>query len=178
MTRIPNTNPTATPSLISSSHAGPGSSNELSLAARAGIGAGVCAVALVSVITFFLFCRRRRKDKNSLSTANRQNRLSMHEMNGNPFPEARELDATEPPAELQASPPSRQETTDSSSDLLGSPPSSPMAELPIYPRQQINEDQEPKSLNQVLESGDLEPKSLSTPQDRPRRPQEMPQRPP
>jgi len=169
MTRIPNTNPTATPSLISSGPAVPGSNNELSLAARAGIGAGVCAVALVSVITFFLFCYRR-KDKNSLSTANRQNRLSMHEMNGNPFPEVRELDATEPPVELQASPPSRREMTDSSSDLLGSPPSSPMVELPIYPRQQINEDQEPKSLNQVLESGGLEPKSLSTPQDRPRRP--------
>ena len=94
----------------------------------------------------------------------------MCEMNDSAFPELRELDATEPPVELQASSPSLQETTDSSSDLLGSPPSSPIVELPIYPRQQVDEDQEPKSLNQVLENGGLEPKSLSTPQDRPRRP--------
>jgi hypothetical protein len=170
------TSPTATPSPTSSSTAGP--SNELSLTAKVGIGAGVCAVAIVSVIPFLLFCRRRRKDKNFLSIANSQNRMSLHEMNGNAFPEARELDATEPPVELQASPPSRPETTDSSSDLLGSPPSSPMVELPIYPRQRVDEDQEPKSLNQVLENGGLEPKSLSTPQDRPRRPQEVQQRPP
>jgi hypothetical protein len=178
MTRTTTTSPTATSSPVSSHTAVPGPSNELSLAAKAGIGAGVCAVAIVSVITFSLFCHRRRKDKNSLSTANSQSMMSMHEMNGNPFPEVRELDATEPPVELQASPLSRQETTDSSSDLLGSPPHSPMVELPMYPRQQVDEDREPKSLNQVLENGGLEPKSLSTPQDRPRRPQEMPRRPP
>ena len=102
----------------------------------------------------------------------------MYETNGDAFPEVRELDATEPPVELQASPPSRQETTDSSSELLGSPSSSPMAELPMYPRQQVDEDQELKSLNRVLENGGLEPKSLSTPQDRPRRPQAMSGRPP
>jgi len=102
----------------------------------------------------------------------------MYEMNGNAFPEVRELDATEPPVELQASPRSRQETGDSSNDLLGTPSSSPTVELPVYPRQQVNEDQEPKSLNQVLEKGGVEPKSLSTPQDRPRRPNEIPQRPP
>lgn len=102
----------------------------------------------------------------------------MHEMDGNAFPELRELDATEPPMELQASLRSRQEIRDSSSDLLGSPPSSPTVELPVYPRQQVNEDQEPKSLNQVLGKGGLEPKSLSMPQDRPRRPNEIPQRPP
>jgi hypothetical protein len=104
--------------------------------------------------------------------------MSIYEMNGNAFPEARELDATEPPVELQASQRSRQETGDSSSEVLGSPPSSSTAELPVYPRQQVIEDQEPKSLNQVLEKGGVEPKSLSTPQDRPRRPNEIPQRPP
>src|SRR5277367_3368302 len=125
------TSPTATPSPTSSSASGP--SNELSLTAKAGIGVGVCAVAIVSVIPFLLFCRQRRKDKNSLSIANSQNRMSLHEMNGNAFPEVRELDATEPPVELQAPPRSRQETGDSSSDLLGTPSSSPTVELPVYP---------------------------------------------
>jgi hypothetical protein len=178
MSRTPITGSTATSSPASSNTPLSGPSKELPLAAKAGIGVGVGAVATVSVIGLFVVCRRRRKDKSSLSTANSQNRMSMHEMNGSAFLEVRELDATEPPVELQASPPSRQETIDSSSELLGSPPSSPMVELPIYPRQQVYENQEPKSLNQVLENGGLEPKSLSTPQDRPRRPQEGPERPP
>lgn len=102
----------------------------------------------------------------------------MHEMNGNAFPEARELDATERPTELQASSLPRRESTDSPTDLLASPPASSVVELPIYPRQTFIEDLEPKSLNQVLENGGLEPKSLSTPQDRPRRPAGLPLWPP
>jgi hypothetical protein len=183
MTRTPATSSTATSSVASASNASSstalsGPNNELSLAAKAGIGVGVGAVAIISIIGFFLVCRQRRKDKSFLITANSQSGLSMPEMNGYAFPELRDLDATEPPVELQASPPSPQEIPDSSSGLLGSPPSSPIVELPIYPRQQVNEDQEPKSLNHVLENGGLEPKSLSTPQDRPRRPQEISQRPP
>ena len=157
-----------------------GQSNGHSLGAKAGIGVGVGlgAVAIFSMISFFLVCRRQRKDKSFLSMSNSQNRMSVYEMNGNDFPESRELDATEPPVELQASPPPRQETTVSSNELLESSPSISTVELPVYPRQQVDENQEPKSLNQVLENGGLEPKSLSTPQDRPRRPQEMLRRPP
>jgi hypothetical protein len=178
MTRTSTTSSAVTSSPTSSSTALSGPSNELPLAAKAGIGVGIGTVTIISIIGYFLVCRRRRKNKSFPSTANSQNRISMHEMNGYAFPELRELDATEPPVELQASPPSRQETSDSTSELLGSPPSSPTVELPVYPRQQVDENQELKILNQVLENGGLEPKSLSMPQDRPIRPQEMPRRPP
>lgn len=178
MSRTSTTSSTATSSPASSSTGLLGPSSTLSLAAKAGIGVGIGAVAIVFLLGLFLFCRRRRKIKSSLSRANSPNRMSMHEMNGNAFLELRELDAAESPVELQASSLSHHETTDSSSEILESPPSSPTGELPVYPRQQINEDQEPKSLSQALENGGLEPKSLSTPQDRPRRPNEISPRPP
>jgi hypothetical protein len=173
VTSGPASSSTVSSSTASSSTALSGHGDGLSLGAKSGIGVGVGfgTVAIFSMISFFLVCRRRRKDKSFLSTSNSQNRMSMYEMTGCDFPESRELDATEPPVELQASPRSRQETTDSSSELLELSPSISTVELPVYPRQQVDENQEPKSLNQVLENGGLEPKSLSTPQDRPRRPQ-------
>ena len=178
LTGTSTTSSTATSGPKSTNSALPGPSNDLPVAAKAGIGVGACAFVAASIIGLFLLCRRRQKSKRHASTVNGQNRMSMHEMNGDNFPEVREMDATEPPVELQAAPVSLHETTDSSSELLASPLSGTLLELPVYPRQQIDEHQEPKSLNQVLENGGLEPKSLSTPQERPRRPVGVHPRPP
>ncbi len=79
----------------------------------------------------------------------------MLEMNSDVFPEAREMDLGEPPVERQASRLPRQETAESSGELLGLLLFSPVVELPIYPRQQFHEDQEPKSPKQVLENEGL-----------------------
>jgi hypothetical protein len=147
-----------------------GPTKELSAGEKAGIGFGAAAVATVLFTGLLLFHCWRLKRRKSLRTAKSQEFLSLQDSNSPTHHEAHELDATEPPVELSASAPSIQESTGFSTEPLESAPPTPIVDLPEYPRQPAIENQEPKSLNQVLEKGGLEPKSLDTPQERPRRP--------
>jgi hypothetical protein len=166
----PATTSNETPITVPSSTAIAEPTDKLSAGAKAGIGASAAVVAIVLFSGMLLFYYRRWTRKNSLRTAKSHDNLSLQEISGPTNHEAQELDATEPPVELSASPPSIRDSTDSPTDILESAPASPTADLPEYPRQLALENQEPKSLNHVLENGGLEPKSLNTPQERPRRP--------
>lgn len=143
--------------------------NTLSAGAKAGIGIGAAVITIMLLSSLLLVYRWRRKRKEPLSTVKSQENLSLHEMTHPVDHEIQELDATELVAELSASLPPIQEAAEIPTEVGESAPSSPTADLPVYPRRPDLETQEPKSLNQVLENGGLEPKSLNTPLERPKR---------
>jgi hypothetical protein len=161
--------PNGTSNAAPSNTAMAGPTQKLSAGEKAGIGVSAAAVATVLLSGLLLFCRRQKRRK-SPRTEKIQETLPFQEGNSSTLREGHELDAAEPPVDLSASLPSVQESSEFSTERLESAPPSPIVDLPEYPRQTAIENQEPKSLNQILEKGDLEPKSLNTPQERPRRP--------
>lgn len=159
------TSSTAT-SNSTSSNPTTGPANTLSVGAKAGIGIGAAVIAIMLLITLVLvYCRRCKKP---LGTAKSQENLSLHEIARPVYHETQGLDATELVAEPSVSLPPIQETAEIST-AVGSTPPSPTTDLPLYPRRPDLETEEPKSLNQVLENGGLEPKSLNTSLERPTR---------
>jgi hypothetical protein len=166
-TPVPTSSNITSNSASSTPTAGP--DNTLSVGAKAGIGIGAAVIAIILLGTLLLVYCRRRKERDPLSTAKSQDNLSLHEMTSPAYHETQELDTTEPAAQLSASLPPIQETAEPSMEVGELAPSSPTADLPAYPQRPDLETQEPKSVNQVLENGGLEPKSLNTPLERPNR---------
>jgi hypothetical protein len=155
----------STSNTASSSTPTVGPADTLSIGAKAGIGAGATVIAILIVGMLSVYCWRR-KWKTHVSTTKSEENVSWHEMAHQP---SRALDEREPSLEPSALLPTIEVIAASPVEEMEPAQSSPIEQLPQYPQSPALENQEPKCLNQVLENGEQEPKSLNTPTERPGR---------